>query len=254
MRILVLSDLHLEHAVIDLSEAKADVVILAGDIHTKSHGVKWASQCFACPVLYVPGNHEYYGGNLHSIGRKLQEASEGTKVSILDNAAIAIQNTLFIGSTLWTDFNLYKDRKVYSQEAARMMLNDYRRIRIKDKGRYRLLTPKDTVRMFKLNVQFIEQQLKRTDVSNKVVITHHAPSSLSEAPAHLNSLLSPAFVSDLESLILKYQPKLWVHGHTHHSVDYMLGSTRIISNQRGYPSESDATFDPAFFVNIQTEI
>ncbi len=51
-------------------------------------------------------------------------------------------------------------------------------------------------------------------------------------------MLSPAFNSDLEPLILRHQPELWVHGHTHWSVDYAVGRTRVYSNQRGYPGET----------------
>jgi hypothetical protein len=48
--------------------------------------------------------------------------------------------------------------------------------------------------------------------------------------------LQPAFNSlDMIEVIEKYQPNLWVYGHTHECDDQMLGSTRIISNQRGYP-------------------
>ena len=30
------------------------------------------------------------------------------------------------------------------------------------------------------------------------------------------------------------QIKLWTHGHTHHEFDYMVGSTRVVCNPRGY--------------------
>lgn len=39
-------------------------------------------------------------------------------------------------------------------------------------------------------------------------------------------------------LIEKYQPTLWIHGHTHEKADYMIGNTRIVSNPRGYNRET----------------
>jgi len=33
--------------------------------------------------------------------------------------------------------------------------------------------------------------------------------------------------------------KLWTHGHTHEDFDYMLGSTRVVCNPRGYINYED---------------
>ncbi len=43
--------------------------------------------------------------------------------------------------------------------------------------------------------------------------------------------------SDLEDLIRRFDVDLWLHGHTHHNVDYRVGDTRVVSNQRGYPDQ-----------------
>jgi len=61
MRLQVFSDLHLEFGRFEPTIINADVVVLAGDIHQGTAGVKWARQyCHDCPVIYVPGNHEFY--------------------------------------------------------------------------------------------------------------------------------------------------------------------------------------------------
>ena len=57
MKLQIYSDLHLGFARFDPAPSEADVVILAGDIDIKSRGVKWASEVFQCPVIYVCGNH-----------------------------------------------------------------------------------------------------------------------------------------------------------------------------------------------------
>lgn len=64
MRIHLLSDLHNEFSAFTPEQLDCDVVILAGDIDLKARGVEWAKQSFSGPVLYVPGNHEFYGGHL----------------------------------------------------------------------------------------------------------------------------------------------------------------------------------------------
>ena len=46
--------------------------------------------------------------------------------------------------------------------------------------------------------------------------------------------LSGAYASNLENNILEKPPVLWVHGHTHFNVDYMIGDTRVLGHMRGY--------------------
>ena len=65
MRIHVLSDLHFEFQkwrnAIDVNEIEADVTVLAGDIAVGLEGVAWALKAFKRPVIYIMGNHEFYG-------------------------------------------------------------------------------------------------------------------------------------------------------------------------------------------------
>ena len=70
MKIRVLSDLHLENDEPELiPHAQADLIVLAGDIHNHAAGPRWAAQTFdgAVPVVYVPGNHEYYDGEFGAL-------------------------------------------------------------------------------------------------------------------------------------------------------------------------------------------
>jgi Icc-related predicted phosphoesterase len=63
--------------------------------------------------------------------------------------------------------------------------------------------------------------------------------------------LNPAFASGLEDVIEKYQPDLWIHGHTHVPCDYELCGTRVVCNPRGYPNEiSSDGFAPDLVVEI----
>ena len=67
LRLLILSDLHLEIAAfVPPKGLEFDVVILAGDIHNPgSKVIQWARRTSvfgeSVPIIVVPGNHEYYG-------------------------------------------------------------------------------------------------------------------------------------------------------------------------------------------------
>jgi len=48
-------------------------------------------------------------------------------------------------------------------------------------------------------------------------------------------LMNGAYSSSLDEFILDHpQIKLWTHGHTHEDFDYMIGTTRVFCNPRGY--------------------
>ena len=44
----------------------------------------------------------------------------------------------------------------------------------------------------------------------------------------------------------EYQPKLWIHGHSHDRCDYLLRKTRVVANPLGYPNDprSLEAFEP----------
>ncbi len=62
MKLHILSDLHLEFQSFQIPATDADIVILVGDISVRNRGLTWAIQNIPDkPVLYILGNHEYYG-------------------------------------------------------------------------------------------------------------------------------------------------------------------------------------------------
>ncbi len=95
------------------------------------------------------------------------------------------------------------------------------------------------------------RQLEQAFAGPTVVITHHLPALKSIAPRYANDPLNPAFASRLEGVIVRYQPTLWIHGHTHDRCDYELFRTRVVCNPRGYPGEySRAGFKSDFTVVV----
>ena len=247
MRIQILSDLHLEFGPFDFPKVDADLVILAGDIHTKLNGVRWIKDTIKdTPVLYLCGNHEYYGEKHPRLLEKIREEAAGTNIHLLENESYEFQGFRFFGATLWTDLALHGDHLSGGTEALRM--NDYKRIR--KNPSYRKLRPVDSRAMHHQSVGEIERFLRGGDTEKSIVITHHAPSARSLSAERRSELLSCAYASHLDSLILEHKPLMWIHGHIHHSQDYMIGSTRIISNPRGYVDEPNEDFEPIKVLSI----
>jgi Icc-related predicted phosphoesterase len=247
MKLHILSDLHTEFSDFSPPGTDADVVVLAGDIGVGTGGIDWAKRQFSdARVLYVPGNHEYYG---HDIGdTDLLAAVAPANVQVLNDDTCEIENVRFLGTTLWTDFRLYGEGESwFSRETARRQINDFTSIR---RGG-RLFTPEDSVALHETSKAWLVSELEKDFHGPTVVITHHLPASPSIAEKYKNDPLNPAFASRLEGIIEKHQPDLWIHGHTHVACDYEIYGTRVVCNPRGYPSESSARgFSPGLVVEL----
>ena len=232
MKLLIYSDLHLEFSAFDVPQSGYDAVILAGDIHVGEHGVRWAIDAFAdVPVIYVCGNHEYYHGEITEVQDAIRAEIEGTQIHFCENKTVLIGDTRFICATLWTDFGLHGNKVLHMMQAGGWM-NDYRWIALGDGA----LMPEDTEQFHQTSRHFLENELRIGDgeFNKTVVVTHHAPSAQSLRNERVGVDVSPAYASSLDMLMLDYAPDLWIHGHTHESVDYQVGKTRVVSNPRGY--------------------
>src|SRR4051794_28200811 len=102
MKLNILSDLHLSQGDLATPGSDADLVILAGDIGRPGRAIGWASR-IARPVLYVPGNHEFYGGSIEGTAAELKRLAAGTSIRVLDCEQAVIGGVRFLGATLWTD-------------------------------------------------------------------------------------------------------------------------------------------------------
>ncbi|MBN2705934.1 MAG: metallophosphoesterase [Deltaproteobacteria bacterium] len=243
MRIRVLSDLHLEFEPLFLPAAGAEVVVLAGDIAQDTGGLNWIEEnCAGLPVVYVPGNHEFYGSEYFEALARLRRGAATAGVHFLENEAVEIGGLRFLGCTLWTDFNLYREVNFHAK-CARRGISDFSSIRVREADAERFLSPKDVLNFFQQSKDWLRASLAESDPERTVVVTHSAPAWGSLARCYAGDSLTPFFIVDLENLIKKYQPRLWLHGHTHNSFDYKLGRTRIVCNPRGYAGENRGDFD-----------
>ena len=253
VKLNILSDLHLSRGALTLPENDADVAILAGDIARPREAVAWASG-FAIPVLYIPGNHEFYGGSILGTVDALRQQCAGTNIHVLDNDEVIIRGVRFLGTTLWTDFMLFgegEEQAAAIREAQRFMY-DFSRIHIGDAPET-LFTPADSAALFNIHAGWLERKLAEPYAGSTVVITHHAPSRKSIHPRFADSLLNACFVSDAERLIDGRRARLWIHGHTHDSFDYFVNGTRVVCNPRGYAKDGvdeNPLFDPNFLVEL----
>ena len=253
MKLNILSDLHLSLGALDLPQNDADAVILAGDVARPGEAISWASG-FAKPVLYVAGNHEFYGDSIAGAAAELKRLCAGTNIRVLDNDAVVIDGVRFLGTTLWTDFMLFGagEQRAAAMQQAVSYMRDFSRIRLGEAAET-LFTPAASAALFEHQAAWLKRKLSEPHPGPTVVITHHAPSRMSIHPRFAGSLLNACFVSAAERLLGADRVRLWVHGHTHDSFDYWLNGTRVVCNPRGYAKNGvneNPLFDPQFLAEI----
>lgn len=282
MKIKIVSDLHLEFGDINIQNNEGcDVLILSGDImvaqdlhdhpemdysmyipsalenlgrrqKTAQQFRDFIKRCsFQFPhVIYVAGNHEFYHGkwnqSLHTLG---DLCAKYPNVYFLERGYKKIDDVAFVGGTLWTDMNKGDPLTLH---AARDMMNDFNLIR-KDLEGYSKLKPVDTVYRHRETLAYIKEIVDKKQHDKYVVVGHHSPSFQSCHPMYSEDrIMNGCYHSDLTEFILdRPQIKLWTHGHTHHCFDYLIGTTRIVCNPRGYEGyEPDTGWDPKMFIEI----
>jgi len=257
-RIRPLSDLHLEFGALTLKPAGEDVIALAGDIGIFTEGVEWADEvarALNVPVVMIAGNHEFYqtgehrGHSVVSTFDAIREAARKTagRVIFLECETAVIAGVRFIGATLWTDFALFGSPVLAKYRAVEVM-NDYRLIAFSTRQDF---TPDLAAGEHAKAIGYISDASREPFDGPTVIITHHAPSARSIAGRYADDALSPAYASHLDTLVANSGAALWQHGHIHISRDYLIGSTRVLANPRGYDGyQLNEEFDPDLVVPI----
>jgi hypothetical protein len=106
-RIHLLSDIHLDTGPYAIPpELDYDVLVAAGDIGPVEQAVEWLASLDK-PVVYVLGNHEYWGREYSDVLAAAKAAAKGTKVHVLEKNSVVIQGVRFLGATLWTDYGAW---------------------------------------------------------------------------------------------------------------------------------------------------
>jgi hypothetical protein len=283
MKIQLASDVHLEFGSISFDNHGADVLVLSGDIcvatdllavdnndiidrfNRSSTIHTFFQECCARfkHVIYIMGNHEHYHGDFATTLNILKERLGYLfNLHILEKESVIINNVTFVCGTLWTNMN---KEDPMTMDHIRGVMNDYRIINdsrepvhYKDvDGKFHTRTGKfsamGSVVEHKEMLSFIDKTIEANPTGKFVVVGHHAPSKISTKPIYEKEfMINGAYSSDLSEFILDHpQIKLWTHGHTHHAFDYMIGTTRIVCNPRGYDGHEDNTgFDSAMVIEV----
>lgn len=253
MKIALLSDLHLSVHPLDAPHTDADVVVLAGDLHRPAQAMAWAGQ-FAQPTLFVAGNHEFYGCDLATTQAQLRAHAEGSNVRVLERGEWRHGGVRFLGCTLWSDYRFFSwpEQREEGLRKAQEFVRDFSRIGIAPDFPEKF-TPAVSQLLFAQSVAWLEERFAEPFDGPTVVVTHFAPTPASIASQFIGSPLNACFISDLQAQILRWQPQLWLHGHVHHSCDYQVGATRVVTNPRGYAPQGvseNTQFAPGLVLKI----
>lgn len=259
MKIAVCSDLHLEFGDLELhNEERADVLVLGGDIliaktlktfeysenSEKELSKRYINFVTRCSerfphVILIMGNHEHYHGDFAKSSKLICDTfSHLENVYFMDKQFRIIDGVLFFGGTLWTSMN---NEDPNTMHRIRMMMNDFNCIKNTSQEGKKVFMPEDAVEDHYEFRRTLDETLSSHTQFPVVVVSHHAPSKASTHPRYKNQVvMNGAYSTDLDDFILdRRQIKLWTHGHTHESFDYMIGTTRIICNPRGYDGYED---------------
>lgn len=246
MRLLILSDLHVDRAKFEADrDADYDAVVLAGDILEGGKVIQWITNTFPSekPIVLILGNHEFYRTNMHDERLRLKAQAAGTNVHVLDRDELILEDPKggqlrVLGASLWTDFELpfseggepLESNVIIAAQQAQKMMRDYTEIQ---SGAERLLQASETLDQHYADRAWLKQQLSVPFNGKTIVVTHHAPSARSIPTKYLHRRLSAAYASDLPPDEFFGSATLWVHGHVHSSHDYDHFGTRVICNPRG---------------------
>jgi len=220
--------------------------VLAGDIASGSTNtmdvIKHFLDCGFPQIVYVPGNHEYYGTGFDEFNTKMEnKCMEFDNVHFLNPGSVTLNGVLFTGGTLWTNFA----DNPFSQSAAQRGINDFRQIR----G----FSTNTAVDCYYKHFDFIKQAYETRGDKKTVVVTHFLPARECIAPRFRGpDLINDYFANDLGQYISTMSDTTWLFGHTHDSTDIVLGNTRVVANPHGYYNAMNdgIGFDPFKIIEI----
>ena len=251
MPVLVIADLHLDmwlQAGRDPLAALApdllrslDGLIIAGDLSNKPkvrwpHMIRHLAQYVPVERIQVfPGNHDFYDFILDGEDR-LTDICAAEGANFAQKSVIVIGDTRVFCCTLWTDFALHGEPGRAMMVAQRDM-NDYRYIRSAAAG-FKRIRPSDTAFLHADHRTWLEGQLSAPFHGRTVVVTHHCPHP--DLIGERRGDLDAAYGSNLLPMIEKFQPDLWLFGHTHWRVEAMVGRTPVRNVSLAYPGQVSA--------------
>jgi len=240
MKILPISDIHVDKMPDDGSSflttlpLDVDIVIVAGDVGPMSCFPSFLSRLSDRykNVIFVAGNHEYYGTPVKEVHAQLEELTRlYSNFHWLHRSVVTIDQVRFVGATLW--FPYHPSNSQYEKPMSEFgQVPSFREWAYEENSRSK---------------QFFEETLREGDF----VISHFLPSFKSVAPQFEDSRFNRFFVCSMDDVIESAHVSHWVHGHTHRVCDYLIGATRIICNPVGYINiKQDTGFNYRFIIEV----
>ena len=253
MKIQIASDLHLEkrrdyepelHDFFPVEDR--DVLVLAGDIGTYMQAWSFIEQELRrSPVIYVPGNHEYYSWQTREqIDQAWKhKARQNPDLHYLIAEGVPIDGVRFWGAPWYSD--LFGRRDPGYLKLIAESLNDFDRT-FDDSGRWTVVRHLDE---HTRQTRLLREQAGQVDV----VVTHWPPTLVAVAPRFEGDALNGYFVNDREDLVEEIGAKLWISGHVHDAYRAVVGDTLVLGNPAGYPNVKPESrlFRPDLAIDVE---
>ena len=254
MRIRLLSDLHLEGHPYYYEYAGEDVLVLAGDIHTKCRHRFFLDQIpHYVKVIMVAGNHEYYGSCYEEVNMFLYDLqSEYVNFMFLENEPLIIDDVEFFGGTMFTDMNLYGDTWKATQYAQKGIADFSWIDKLRADGIGGVVKRRWNVDDHRVrHKDFCDELVKwntEPTTRKRVVVSHFVPHPNCIHKKWTGSPINPYFTQNMEQYMDGID--LWLFGHTHDNHDMTINNTRLVSNPRGYGKENANGFNPKLIIEV----
>ena len=267
MKLQLLSDLHLERdpEFVATPAPGADMLVLAGDVGSYQPGSRLAEPDFGLrrfspkhgwptPVIFVPGNHEYDGGDFDEIDARLREACHRLELTWLEREAMVISGIRLVGTTLWTDFDALAQpgeplASVLKKRGKAFRAADFYLKKTGTTRRGAGFLAEQVREQGLLCQSWLGATLNQPFDGKTVVITHFAPTLNSADPRYGVTPGTAGFCNALDPLVS--HADLWLHGHLHCGFDYVQQGCHIVANPRGYADKDEqGGFDPLLCVVV----
>jgi len=246
MKIQVVSDIHLEHrnTLPDIftknDYPKTDYLFLCGDIGVPVKNpelwktfIDTMSKKFK-RVIYVCGNHEFYGSNIHETTLFIRNYFDlyDNIVLLEPGKVIQIEDFLIIGATLWSEIDL----------STGLLLSDIRNIYNKDNEKLKM---NDINKLHQEHKEWLETMLNMCNEQHikSIVVTHYVPSFNLIHEKYLgldHKKYIKGYASHCDDLVSK--SNLWLFGHSHKYIKKIIGNCLCYANPYGYINEHDTNY------------
>ena len=243
LKIAYCSDLHFEHYneswwqyMIEsyMVDPYTELIIIAGDIAVGAFNVSkiltMMYNTYKIPIIYIPGNHEYYHGTIEDFNKEINDyfSSNDEDIIILNDLSYCYKNIVFCGGVGFIDESYEPLNKLlYHKYADTKYIKNYG----------------DCVKYGERTKLYFESVIKNTKPSYHLVcISHFLPSSRCIHPYYQNNVLNSFFVNNWNELFYyDNSPDVWICGHTHIPFELEINKTKVYCNPHGYPHERHHT-------------